>query len=677
MVVGTVELVEPGTEISAESLRIGGQTGGVVRIEQRVTDLPHGDLYRGRFGNTGVLVTFIDPVLAAQADVRAWLLRNVARAAPIEHRNLLTQYGHVVQGRRLYLVQGNPEGQSARALVQERAARGRTIDREAAQTIVGHVCNALAALHRAMVHGYVTLDTVWISASGRVSLAEPGVGALLGRTRRLERMRSEGRLPQLTPEHLLAPPQLAIGSDVFGVASLLIELLTARPLPEAGTPLSSLGLFGPDDLVLCLERATAPDLGARQPDILTFKAELAESLADGAVIDLRAPGDARSGFADPRMHAGLPSPIDLSHPGVPMPMPAGAMPAGAMPPGAMPAGAMPAGMMPASMMPAGMMPAGMMPAGVMPAGMMPGAIAVPHGSGALPPGFAPMGVVGVPMAGPGGVPTMVPMLVGMPMHAAAATPHAPTRAPRPNMDTDAFAELDRATRRIAASAPTDAVLELTEDVSQSSTRLAADGGRAEASASALRLDIRDVEDAARRLETVDGEHAPEMVERDPSTPPSSESGAFFGSMGDAVAVPGPESHERARRGTIAIDDDDIDEQPRVHGLLRDGRPLGEFTIGQLQAMIRRGEVFATDTLIHPLTQRRVKVVDLHELRSELGRVVGAPPPVVAAPFAEPIAQRPMMTAPVRAGGGTALWIAIAVAGFAGAGVWLWLRASGS
>ena len=28
-------------------------------------------------------------------------------------------------------------------------------------------------------------------------------------------------------------------------------------------------------------------------------------------------------------------------------------------------------------------------------------------------------------------------------------------------------------------------------------------------------------------------------------------------MGDAVAVPGPESHERARRGTIAIDDDEL------------------------------------------------------------------------------------------------------------------------
>ncbi len=670
-----MELIEPGTEFSAESLRVGNQTGGLVRIEQRITDLPHGDLYRARFGAHTVLVTYVDPVMAAQADVRAWLLRNVARAAALEHRNLLPQHGHVVHGHRLFLVQGNPEGQSARQLVAERAARGRAIDRDAAQTIVGHVCNALTALHQVMVHGYVTLDSVWISTTGRVTLAEPGIGALLTRTRRFERLRTSGRLPQLTPEHLLAPPQLAPGTDVFGVAALLLELLTLRPLPDAGTPLSNLGLFGPADLVLCLERATAPDVGARPPDVLTFKAELSEAMAAGP-IDLRTagpmPGHAQPSIADPRLHTGLPAGAPPPPPGVPAMAPgAAAMP---VPPGAMPPGAMPPGAMP--------MPPGAMPPGAMPMAMP---MAAPQATAMLPAGFAPMGVVGVPMQGPGGAPTMVPVLVGVPMQAMpmqampmqAMPMQAPAAAPRPRptASPEAMAELDRATRRIAESAPRDGVLELTEDVSQSATRLASEG--ATASASALRLDIASVEEAAERLETVDGEHAPEMIERDPSNPPT-ESGSFFGSFGGALEhAPGPDSVDRVRRGTIALDDDDVEDQARSYQVVRDGHIGHEHSLAELVTAVRHGDLLATDTLVHPLTQRRLKVIDVPELRVELGRAHGTPPPVAAAPIAEPIAQRPMMTVTGRSHvAGTLLWVGLAIAAFTGVGVWLWLQSSG-
>lgn len=284
-----MELLDPGTQIDAEGLRVGGTLGGVLRIEQRLNDAPHGDLYRAHFESHPVLVTFVDPVLAAQADVRSWLLRNIARAATVEHRNLLAQHGTLIHGRRCFIVQANPDGQTARQLLLDRAARGKAVDRDTAQTIVGHVCNALAALHQVTVHGDVNLDTVWISTSGRVLLADPGVGPLLSRMRRFERLRSSGRLPNVAPEQMLAPPPMSPGTDVFGVATLLLELVTGRALPEAGAPLRSLGLFGPDDLVMCLERATAPDAGARPPDVTTFKAELADALGGGAQLDLRAP----------------------------------------------------------------------------------------------------------------------------------------------------------------------------------------------------------------------------------------------------------------------------------------------------------------------------------------------------------------------------------------------------
>ena len=132
---------------------------------------------------------------------------------------------------------------------------------------------------------------------------------------------------------------------------------------------------------------------------------------------------------------------------------------------------------------------------------------------------------------------------------------------------------------------------------------------------------------------------------------------------------------RVRRGAVALDDDDMETVTRSYHLLRDGVPGPEHPLTTLVAMVQRGDLRATDTLVHPLTQRRLKVIDVAELRVELGR---APMPAAshAIPIAAPVAQRPMMTQPERRSGGTFLWIAIATAAFAAAGAWLWWRANG-
>lgn len=665
-----VEQLDAGTQIDAEGLRVGGTLGGILRIDQRIADAPHGDHYRGQFESTPVLVTFIDPILAAQPDVRSWLLRNIARAATVEHRNLLTQHGTFIHGRRCFVVQANPDGQTARQLLQDRAARGKTVDRDAAQTIIGHVCNALSALHQVTVHGNVTLDSVWISASGRVLLADPGVGALLSHMRRFERMRAGGRLPNVAPEQMLAPPPMSPGTDVFGVATLLLELVTGRPLPEAGVPMRALGLFGPDDLVMCLERATAPDVGARPPDVQTFKAELAEALGGKQPLDIRAPdGNAamppRVGgpsLADPRLQSGL---LPLA------PQPAGGPP---LPPQMM--GAMP--MAPGQMQPMPMAP-GQMPMQPMPGMPM---MAMPTGpmmpmmpAGAVPPGFS---VVGMPMAGPGGVPTMVPVLVGMPQVAAAPAPAAsPSSTARARaaetQRSDAMRELDLATRRIAASAPSDAVLELTEDVSSSATRLAAEPAElttmAGASASSLRLDVRTIEEAHDRLETLDA-GIPEPQHRDPTPLPSADD-AFFPSFAapDGTTEAGP---ARVRRGAVALDADDIESAPRGYILAGTSE---ELSIAALVAMVRRGSLRATDALVHPLTQRKLAVIDVPELRTELA-ATAIVPPARPVPTAQPIMQRPMMVQPEGSTRSTMLWVAVAIAAFVAAGVWMWWRQQG-
>jgi hypothetical protein len=669
-----VETLVPGTEIDADGLQLpGAPPTSRLRIEQRIGDAPHGDNYRGTVGGLPVLVTYLDPALAAQADVRAWLLRNVARAAAVEHRSLLAQHGALSFEHRCLLVQGNPGGQSARQLLIDRSAKGRSVDVETAQTIIGHVCNALDALHTVMVHGYVNADAVWISTSGRVSLGDPGVGALLSRTRRFDRLRAAGRLGNVAPEQMLSPPQLASGTDVFGVASLLVELLTGRALREAGAPLEENGIFGPPDLLLCLERATAPDVGARPPDVLTFKAELAEALGAGARVDIGPPRPTEAplpaGMVMPNLQGGRAPPP-------PPPARAGAMPPrGTMPPP--PPGTMPAhGMMPPP--PPGMTPAhGMMPPP--PPGMTPthGIMQPPPGMAMMmPPGYSQVGMV---VAGPDGVPTVVPMMVGMPVGGAMPVAADPRQRARSSaaVDPETLRELERATRRIAEASSKEAVLDLTEDVAESSTRLAADPDDAAASAS-LRLELSSFDDAAGRLETVDGEIPPEAAIHKPS---GSGSGSYFGSFGDstvdtAIANSDRERIRGGRRGTVAIDEDDLEEAPRTYRLIRDGQDSGEHSLAELRQLVIAGRLGAADTLVHPLTKRRLRVLDVAELRQELsaaGRAnVGPLPGAMSS-----VAQRPMMLQPARGGaGGTLLWIVLALVTFGGVGVWLWLRGQG-
>lgn len=623
----------PGTEVPADELSLVGAARPVkIRIERRIGEVPHGDAYHGTVSGMPVLVTYVDPPLAAQLDARAQLLRNVQRAAGIEHRSLLAQHGAVTWDQRLLLVQGNPGGQSARQLIVDRAAKGRTVDPETAQTIIGHVCNALTSLHTAMVHGYVNADAVWISTSGRVSLGDPGVGPLLARMPRFERMRAAGRLASVAPEQLLAPPRLETGTDVFGVATLLIELLTGRALREAGAPLEEVGIYGPPDLSLCLERATAPDVGARPPDVLTFKAELAEAMGPGARVDLRAPGSP--------LPAGMVMPSLAGGPPPPPPPRASAMP----PPPPLP-------MQPAAMTP----PHGMVaqPGIVAPPGMQ--AVLVPQGM-VVPHGMVVLGVV------PGNVP------------AAAPVPAAPPGRVAPQIAPDALRELELATRRIAEASAGASALDLTEDVAESSTRLAAEAELGSPSASAsLRLDLPSADAAAERLATVDGEAAP-IARNDHAAG----SGSYFGSIGDStvdstIAGSQREQVPAGRRGTVAIDDDDVEHTSRSYRLVRDGQDFGELTLAELRQQIANGRVSANDTLVHPLTQRRLKVGDVPELRREITSTrPGAP---VATP-ASPIAQRPMMLQTSSGVGGTLMWIVVAIAVFGGIGAWLWLRAQG-
>ncbi len=277
-----MDVLAEGAELDpGDVVAPGAAAGSVLRIRAPLTELPHGVCYRAHQDGVSVLATVFDPVFSADMGVYAGLRRDLEAAGGRIHRGLLPLYGFGRTGRSMLLLEHDPGGTSIRTFIEHRLARGRPLDAEAAFTLVGHLCNALTALHPEVIHGYVTPDTTYVSEAGRVFLSTAAMGRWLSRTPGFARHRQAGRLPNVPPEQLLARPELTPGTDIFALAALFMEMVTGRALKEAGQPIHTLGLVGPPDLLMCLERATAPSPHARPPDVATFKAELAEALREG------------------------------------------------------------------------------------------------------------------------------------------------------------------------------------------------------------------------------------------------------------------------------------------------------------------------------------------------------------------------------------------------------------
>ncbi|MEM9459534.1 MAG: protein kinase [Myxococcota bacterium] len=293
-----MEILVRGTTLDTDEIQApGARPGSSIIIERGLGECPHGFWYEARQDETPLLVTVLDPILVAQPDLRAQLVRNIERGRHARHRNLLPCYGVGTAGVRVLTAEAWPGGGTVREFARERRERGHALDAEGAYTLVAHVCNGLVALHEQLVHGYVTADTVHVSEEGRVLLGAIGVGASLPRTRGFSRFRFGGLLPNIAPEQVLSPPQLSMPTDVFGTAALFIELITGQSMVEAGQPLSDLGVRASKQLTRCLARATDPEPDRRQPDIAEFKAELAQALrSEGVRTVTRPPGELDAAF---------------------------------------------------------------------------------------------------------------------------------------------------------------------------------------------------------------------------------------------------------------------------------------------------------------------------------------------------------------------------------------------
>jgi serine/threonine-protein kinase len=190
-------------------------------------------VFRGEDAWRGVPVA-VKVLRQVYVEDEAFLARfhNQAQAlASLVHPNIVTTYEVGQDGDRPYLVMELVEEPTLKELIRVGIpfSIGQALD------IVIQICTAVGYAHRlGLVHGDIKPQNVFVSADGRVKVADFGIACALSAAPVVE-----GEVVWGTP-HYFSPEQAAgqdvsPASDVYSIGVLLYEMLTGRPPFEAET----------------------------------------------------------------------------------------------------------------------------------------------------------------------------------------------------------------------------------------------------------------------------------------------------------------------------------------------------------------------------------------------------------------------------------------------------------
>jgi tetratricopeptide (TPR) repeat protein len=220
-----------------------------------------------------VALKLLHPRLASDAQYRARLRSEVRIARRVSHPNVCRVHDLGSDKSRLFVTMELVPGRSLRQLVRDRRRGTATLALAEAVDLIGQLCSALAASHRAgVLHRDVKPDNV-IYGDGRAVLTDFGVAGLVADPA-LSRLIA-GTPSYMAPEVLRGEP-LDARADVFGAAMVAYELFAGgRPLPARAL----------DDAI---RKGTALPTPAPLPDEAAppaVRAALDRALAQGLELD--------------------------------------------------------------------------------------------------------------------------------------------------------------------------------------------------------------------------------------------------------------------------------------------------------------------------------------------------------------------------------------------------------
>lgn len=216
-------------------------------------------LPRGAFGTAGEIES---------------LRQSIKLATTLTHKNVVATFGMGVDpGGVKFVATELVDGHTLRESLAERRAQGHAFGLHAAYNVVALVCNAIGYAQTKLSHGGLSPDSVLVSRSGRVKVADFGMVSALPAAERQRVLAARGAGSYLAPESSAQGAPTPTG-DVWAIGVLFFELLVGRPPSSAGETLSSVLPGLPPELDDVLAQALAPQPGQRFAAAADLKAAL-------------------------------------------------------------------------------------------------------------------------------------------------------------------------------------------------------------------------------------------------------------------------------------------------------------------------------------------------------------------------------------------------------------------
>ena len=226
---------------------------GNYTLLERVSHGGMAEVFRAKsFGEAGfereVALKLLLPSMASDQEFVDMLIDEAKIAGQLNHANIAQIFDLGAVDGRYYIVQEFVQGQDLRAILKRKSVTRSKLKISTACHITIKICEGLHYAHNKqdhfgkrlnLVHRDISPHNILISNEGEVKIIDFGIAKADGRSTQTMAGLVKGKFAYMSPEQIRGLP-VDHRSDVFATGILLHEMLTSRPLFQAGTEFETL-----------------------------------------------------------------------------------------------------------------------------------------------------------------------------------------------------------------------------------------------------------------------------------------------------------------------------------------------------------------------------------------------------------------------------------------------------
>lgn len=216
---------------------------GIYNIEGPIGEGGMAEVFRARHPSRGpVVLKRMRPSLLVEKRYVEMFVREAKIATTLEHENIVSTLDFGAADGAHYLVMEELVGMSLRDLADRVWEAGRSLPLE---VVLRSCAQAARGLHHAhetahLVHRDVSPDNVFVTGEGPTKMLDFGIAKQPDSARLTRTGEIKGKVPFMSPEHILGDPPVSGQSDVWSLAITLYWLLCGTRPFDAATDVMTL-----------------------------------------------------------------------------------------------------------------------------------------------------------------------------------------------------------------------------------------------------------------------------------------------------------------------------------------------------------------------------------------------------------------------------------------------------